>query len=409
MGTVHRRRSRELPVEGGRAGLCPWGQRCDAVREEIAYTAAQSAKIAGAFIAQGFGGEDPDPGAPHNICYPLVSQETAIMVRADWSHGKDKDGKPAVITKGASDNDAKANLLLLRREWRRVSFGRCSERNGRTAGRGRPKAAPPHPLVSWKATSPKQPPHPLFAAQALPPRKGTCIAKKRRGFLKACAGPQSARRRPPLRESGGPWRRGQGVLGGLSPGPPLSTRSGRPIAAAALKGQTNYVFLYPFSETPCFLVDLGEPIAPAPLKLKDGTEYAWPAARGRRSRSSPTWRSARTPSRTRSPGSRVSEYYGPEEKGALAGAGNVITCCVHASIFDPAKGAEVIQAPAEIPLTTVLLEWDPEERCALRLGPSGTGRHEGVLRGVSPKRQEPVGKESRLVTLDAYSKIVIGC
>lgn len=82
-----------------------------------AYTAAQSAKIAGAFIARGFGAKTSDPGAPHNICYPLVSMDSAIMVRADWSHGKDKDGKPAVITKGASDNDAKAQLLMLRREW----------------------------------------------------------------------------------------------------------------------------------------------------------------------------------------------------------------------------------------------------------------------------------------------------
>lgn len=82
-----------------------------------AYTAAQSAKIAGAFIAQGFGAKVSDPGAPHNICYPLVSMDSAIMVRADWSHGKDKDGKPVVNTKGASDNDAKAQLLMLRREW----------------------------------------------------------------------------------------------------------------------------------------------------------------------------------------------------------------------------------------------------------------------------------------------------
>ena len=43
--------------------------------------------------------------------------DSAIMVRADWSHGKDKDGKPAVITKGKSDNDAKPQLVMLRREW----------------------------------------------------------------------------------------------------------------------------------------------------------------------------------------------------------------------------------------------------------------------------------------------------
>jgi hypothetical protein len=42
----------------------------------------------------------------------------------------------------------------------------------------------------------------------------------------------------------------------------------------------------------------------------------------------------------------------------VAQRGGVITCCVHGSAFDPARGAVPLQPPAELPLATVLLEWD---------------------------------------------------
>ncbi|MEK6813816.1 MAG: (2Fe-2S)-binding protein [Nitrospirota bacterium] len=231
---------------------------------------------------------------------------------------------------------------------------------------------------------------------------------KRRGFLKACAG-LAALAAAPAPGIGRALAQSQGVLRKDFPRAALVDQSGRPIAAAALKGQTNYVFLYPFSETPCFLVDLGEPIAPAPLKLKDGTEYAWPGGAGPK-KSIVAYMAVCTHSFSHpEPEVAMIKYYGPEEKGALAGRGNVITCCVHASIFDPAKGAEVIQAPAEIPLTTVLLEWDPKSDALSASGLLGRDVMKEFFEAFPQKRQEPVGKESRLVTLDAYSKIVIGC
>lgn len=81
-----------------------------------AYTAVTSAKVAGAHIARALGAKAADPAPPHNICYPMVSADQTLMVRADWSW-EVKDGKVEVKTKGTADNVPKKTHLLLRREW----------------------------------------------------------------------------------------------------------------------------------------------------------------------------------------------------------------------------------------------------------------------------------------------------
>jgi len=51
---------------------------------------------------------------------------------------------------------------------------------------------------------------------------------------------------------------------------------GDPIAAKRLVVRTNYVFSYPYAGTPCFLLDLGRPVAAAQGLLRaDGSAYAW--------------------------------------------------------------------------------------------------------------------------------------
>lgn len=231
---------------------------------------------------------------------------------------------------------------------------------------------------------------------------------KRRTFLKACTclaglaagSPDIARA---IASGNGP------VLRKDFPSALLTGADGKPATALALKRHVSYVFNYPFGETPCFLVDLGEEIKPAALKPKDGPEYAWPGGVG--PKKSIVAYSAICTHAFSHPEPEVSmiKYYGPEEKGTLAGRGNVITCCVHASIFDPTKGAEVIQSPAEIPLTAVLLEWDPKTDALSAAGLLGRDVMKEFFEAFPQKNQEPAGKEVRLVTLEAYSKIVIAC
>lgn len=58
--------------------------------------------------------------------------------------------------------------------------------------------------------------------------------------------------------------------------------NGRPIRAAGLAAEVNYVFQYPFTATPCLLLKLRKPVVAAPaLKREDGSTYAWQGGVGR--------------------------------------------------------------------------------------------------------------------------------
>lgn len=81
-----------------------------------AYTAAVSARIVGTYIARAMGAKEPDPGPPHNVCYPFVAPDKAILVRADWGY-ETKEGKVEVTTKFSSDNVPKPSFVEIRREW----------------------------------------------------------------------------------------------------------------------------------------------------------------------------------------------------------------------------------------------------------------------------------------------------
>jgi NADPH-dependent 2,4-dienoyl-CoA reductase/sulfur reductase-like enzyme len=81
-----------------------------------AYTASVSGKIVGAHIAKALGASVPDPGAPHNICYPYTEGDKAFLTRADWSF-ETKDGKTQVNTKVSVDNVPKASFVQLRKAW----------------------------------------------------------------------------------------------------------------------------------------------------------------------------------------------------------------------------------------------------------------------------------------------------
>src|SRR6185369_8504974 len=57
----------------------------------------------------------------------------------------------------------------------------------------------------------------------------------------------------------------------------------RPLRAASLAANRNYIFHYPYASTPCFLLDLGKPTAQAvTLKTEQGTAYEWPGGVGPR-------------------------------------------------------------------------------------------------------------------------------
>src|SRR3989442_8060941 len=58
---------------------------------------------------------------------------------------------------------------------------------------------------------------------------------------------------------------------------------GDPLKVRQLASRTNYLFSYPFAATPCFLLDLGRPVAAAASLLRaDGATYAWSGGGGGR-------------------------------------------------------------------------------------------------------------------------------
>lgn len=81
-----------------------------------AYVASVTGKTVGTYIAKAMGSAEPDPAPPHNICYPYVASDKAILIRADWSYGT-KDGKVEVQTKLVADNTPKASSAQIRKEW----------------------------------------------------------------------------------------------------------------------------------------------------------------------------------------------------------------------------------------------------------------------------------------------------
>jgi arsenite oxidase small subunit len=145
---------------------------------------------------------------------------------------------------------------------------------------------------------------------------------------------------------------------------------GAALRASRLVPERDYVLLYPFEGTPCFLLDLGRPVPAAEVTLRDGGRYAWPGGVGR-GRSIVAYAAICPHTYTHPTREAAMIHYFPADQPAtVAGRGGIITCCVHGSAFDPARGAVPLQPPAELPLAAVLLEW--EEASGLR----------GVLQGL---------------------------
>jgi Rieske Fe-S protein len=186
---------------------------------------------------------------------------------------------------------------------------------------------------------------------------------QRRQFLSACAAIAGAS--------------GVGAIHGelTSATPRLYPRSrlidhlGEPIKVAALATRTNYVFQYPYAGTPCFLLNLGRPLAAADKLLRaDGAPYAWSGGVGRHH--SIVAYSAICAHKLAYPTREVSFIrYQPER--SPTSDGNIIHCCADHSVYDPSAGARVVSGPAPQPLAAILLDYDAERDELAALGTVG--------------------------------------
>ncbi len=189
---------------------------------------------------------------------------------------------------------------------------------------------------------------------------------ERRDFLSACAVLGGAASVSAVTGLGDAWAQAT---------PRLYTRTrlvdvhGRPLRAADLAAETNYVFQYPFAATPCLLLKLARPVAvSATLKRQDGQAYAWQGGVGR-DRDVVAF-SAICAHKLAYPTKEVSFIRYQPAASATSG-GRVIHCCADHSVYDPAEGARVVSGPAPQPLAGIVLEHEPQDDALFALGTVG--------------------------------------
>jgi len=172
---------------------------------------------------------------------------------------------------------------------------------------------------------------------------------QRRDFVKFCAASAAA--------AGAPAAVAADATPSLYARARLVGSSGAPLKAAALPVDRNLIFHYPFSTTPCFLLNLGRPAkASAHLLTADRRSYEWHGGVG--PRQSIVAYSAICAHQLAYPTRDISFISYRTEASARNRHANVIHCCAEHSQYDPADGARVLAGPAPQPLAAILLEHD---------------------------------------------------
>lgn len=235
----------------------------------------------------------------------------------------------------------------------------------------------------------------------------------RRRFIKICAGSAA------MLAMGAPrvWADGFQDL----PRVLLTDGQGAPIKASTLGTAEAYVFHYPYKGVPCFLINLGKPAA-GRLTLKgegltagEGS-YDWPGGVG--NNSNLVAYVAICSHQLSAPNQEASYLRYAASGSELAGAPARIVCCAHASVFDPARGAEVLSGQATYPLVPVRLEYDAAQDTLAATGIAGHHLIEQYFK--SYKRElietfgagvyrESVGQGTSVQLLSRYSKMIPEC
>jgi len=194
---------------------------------------------------------------------------------------------------------------------------------------------------------------------------------------------------------------------------------GQPLKASSLKAQTNYVFHYPFEATPVFLLDLGKAAVATPLQTRDKKSYQWPGGVG--------------PKRSLVAFSAICAHklvYPTKDlsfisfrKGAATNpqtpskGSDLIHCCADHSQYDPARGAQVLNGPAEQPLCAVLIEHDARSDTLTATGTLGGELFDDFFKKyemklsleVGPNARQTVARQTVVRELDRFCRNPVRC
>lgn len=235
-------------------------------------------------------------------------------------------------------------------------------------------------------------------------------AFNRRGFVKACGAAAlvaaSSRRlaRPAVALENAPRLK-------------LVDKAGKPIKTGDLAVGINYVFLYPYVSTPCLLVRLGTATAHNVTETdRDMTIYVWPGGVGKDC--SVVAYSAICAHQLSYNGSVTSFLTYNEGMSEQSGAAGAITCCAHASAYDPAEGAKVVKGPAEFPLAAVSFDYDASSDELTAIGMIGTVLFDNFFDAFHADLNAEYGRgafralvedTTTVMPIDEYSETVIRC
>ena len=178
---------------------------------------------------------------------------------------------------------------------------------------------------------------------------------------------------------------------------PLLDELGKPLKASSLKPQTNYVFHYPFEATPVFLLDLGKPAVATSLQTRDKQSYQWPGGVGpRRSLVAFSAICAHKLVYPTKDLSFISFRKGAAVNPQTPSKGNdLIHCCADHSQYDPARGAQVLNGPAEQPLCAVLIEHDAKSDGLTAVGTLGGELFDDFFKKYEMKLSLEVGPNAK--------------
>jgi Rieske Fe-S protein len=210
---------------------------------------------------------------------------------------------------------------------------------------------------------------------------------KRRDFVQICAASAAGVALPDASQAAGLTAR-------MYARTKLVDDRGQPVRVAQLQPGVNYVFDYPYSATPCFLLRLDVP-APAGIELRteSGQPYRWNGGVG--PGKSVVAYSAICAHKMTYPTKQVSFIGYRDAPSPVAGKGKVITCCSDRSVYDPAAGARVVSGPAPQPLATILLEHDAKADELIAVGTFGGEMFAEFFRKFEFRLQMEMGSRAR--------------
>jgi arsenite oxidase small subunit len=196
----------------------------------------------------------------------------------------------------------------------------------------------------------------------------------------------------------------------------LVDERGRPIAASSLPANRNLVFDYPYTATPCFLLNLGRPLREAVrLRTADNRGYEWRGGVGA-SRSIVAY-SAICAHKLTYPTRQISFISYRSEASPSNPHAHVIHCCSEHSQYDPARGGRVVAGPAPQPLAAILLEHDAAADTLTAVGTLGGELFNEFFEKysfrlameVGPSAHRPVSGSAVVKPLDHYCRQQVKC